>query len=99
GDGNLHSNIMFDREDPEGLTRAEAAAAEIFQVAAGVGGTITGEHGVGAEKPGFMELIYSKEDLAAQRKVREVFDPAGIANPGKVLPAREAALPPKGVGQ
>jgi glycolate oxidase len=99
GDGNLHSNIMFDREDPAGLKRAEAAAAEIFQVAAGVGGTITGEHGVGAEKPGFMELIYSTEDLAAQRKVREVFDPAGIANPGKVLPEREAALPAKGAVQ
>jgi glycolate oxidase len=90
GDGNLHSNIMFDREDPDGLRRAEAAAVEIFEVAAGVGGTITGEHGVGAEKPGFMELIYSAEDMAAQRKVREVFDPAGIANPGKVLP--EAAV-------
>ena len=86
GDGNLHSNIMFDRQDPEGLERAEAAAAEIFQVAAGVGGTITGEHGVGSEKPRFMELIYSPEDMAAQRKVRDVFDPAGIANPGKVLP-------------
>ncbi len=91
GDGNLHSNIMYDRKDPEGLRRAEAAAAEIFRVAAGVGGTIAGEHGVGAEKPGFMELIYSPEDIEAQRKVREVFDPAGIANPGKVLPEREEA--------
>ncbi|MCJ7822019.1 MAG: FAD-binding protein, partial [Armatimonadetes bacterium] len=86
GDGNLHSNIMYERQDPEGLERAEAAAAEIFQVAAGVGGTITGEHGVGSEKPRFMELIYSPEDMAAQRKVREVFDPAGIATPGKILP-------------
>jgi len=90
GDGNLHSNIMYERQDPEGLKRAEAAAVEIFQVAAGVGGTITGEHGVGAEKPHFMELIYSPEDMAAQRKVRDVFDPAGIANPGKVLPEAAA---------
>ncbi len=91
GDGNLHSNIMFDRNDPQGLHRAESAAAEIFRIAADVGGTITGEHGVGSEKPGFMRLIYSSEDIGAQRKVREVFDPQGLANPGKVLPERETA--------
>jgi len=91
GDGNLHSNILFDRDDPDGLRRAEAAATEIFHVAAGVEGTITGEHGVGAEKPRFMSLIYSREDIEAQRKVQRVFDPAGIANPGKVLPEPEAA--------
>jgi len=91
GDGNLHSNILFDRDDPNGLRAAEAASAEIFRVAAGVGGTITGEHGVGAEKARFMELIYSPDDIAAQRKLRQVFDPHGIANPGKVLPAEEPA--------
>lgn len=99
GDGNLHSNILFDREDPEGLRRAEAATAEIFEVAAGVSGTITGEHGVGAEKPNFMKLVYSPEDIEAQRKVREVFDPEGMANPGKVLPEREAAAAARGEGQ
>ncbi len=46
---------------------------------------------MGSEKPGFMRLIYSPEDIETQRKVREVFDPAGIANPGKVLPERETA--------
>ena len=86
GDGNLHSNILYERTDPDGLRRAEAAGAEIFQVAAGVGGTITGEHGVGAEKPRYLELIFSPADIAAQRKAQQVFDPDGLANPGKVLP-------------
>ncbi len=92
GDGNLHSNIMFDRTDPGEFEKAEAAAADIFRACAEVGGTITGEHGVGAEKPEFMRLIYSPDDLDAQRRVKEVFDPTGIANPGKVLPAREAEV-------
>ena len=86
GDGNLHSNVLFDRDDPDGFRRAEAASAEIFALAAGVGGTITGEHGVGAEKPHHLRLIFSEADLEAQRRVRQVFDPLGIANPGKVLP-------------
>jgi len=91
GDGNLHSNILFRRDDAEELKRAEAASVDIFQLCASVGGTITGEHGVGAEKPEHMRLIYSAADLAAQRKLRRIFDPHEIANPGKVLPAEESA--------
>jgi glycolate oxidase subunit GlcD len=91
GDGNLHTNIFFDRDDAGSMERAEAAQVEIFELCAGVGGTITGEHGTGAEKPGFMRLMYSEADIEAQRKLREVFDPMKIANPGKVLPEREAA--------
>ena len=90
GDGNLHSNILFDRNDPDGLHRAEAASIEIFRLSAGVGGTITGEHGVGSEKTEHMNLIYSPADIAAQRTLRRVFDPLGIANPGKVLPQEKA---------
>ena len=86
GDGNLHSNILYDRAHPEELERAKAASVDIFHLCAGVGGTITGEHGVGAEKPEYMRLIYSPDDLAAQRKLKDLFDPTGIANPGKVLP-------------
>jgi glycolate oxidase len=92
GDGNLHSNILFDRSDPNGLRRAEAASVEIFHAAAGVGGTITGEHGVGAEKTKYLELIYSPGDIAAQRRLRAVFDPLGLANPGKVLPPEDATV-------
>ena len=90
GDGNLHSNILYRRERPEELERAKAASVEIFHLCASVGGTITGEHGVGAEKPEYMGLIYSPEDLNAQRKLKRIFDPAGLANPGKVLPPLEA---------
>ena len=91
GDGNLHSNILYERTDRDGLRRAEAACAEIFQVAAGVGGTITGEHGVGAEKPKYLELVYAPADIEAQRRAQKVFDPEGLANPGKVLPAEGVA--------
>jgi len=91
GDGNLHSNILFDRDDPEGFRRAKMASAEVFQVAAGVGGTITGEHGVGVEKAEYLRLIYSPADIAAQGRLREVFDPLHLANPGKVLPTEEGS--------
>ena len=96
GDGNLHANILFDRTDPEGLRRAEAASVEIFHLCAATGGTITGEHGVGAEKTGHMRLLYSESDLAAQRRLRQVFDPEDLANPGKVLPEDQPAA---GVGR
>ena len=91
GDGNLHTNILFQRDDPDDRARAEAAAEAIFRVCAAVGGTITGEHGVGAEKVEHMRLIFSAEDIEAQRKVKMTFDPLGLANPGKVLPEPEAA--------
>jgi len=89
GDGNLHSNILFKRDDPKELERAKAASVDIFHVCAAAGGTITGEHGVGAEKPEYLRLIYSAADLAAQRKLKQLLDPFGIANPGKVLPPEE----------
>jgi len=86
GDGNLHSNILFKRDDPAELERAKAASVEIFHLCASVGGTITGEHGVGAEKPEHMKLIYSPADLDAQWQLKRIFDPLAISNPGKVLP-------------
>jgi len=88
GDGNLHSNILFERGNEEDFKRAEAATAEIFRACAEVGGTITGEHGVGVEKVKFMSLLYSPADIEAQWKVKSAFDPQGLANPGKVLPER-----------
>jgi len=91
GDGNLHSNILYDRNNPQDFHRAEAATAEIFQACVEAGGTLTGEHGVGAEKVKFMGLLYSPEDIAAQRNIKLVFDPKGIANPGKLLPEPPAA--------
>jgi glycolate oxidase subunit GlcD len=86
GDGNLHPNILFDRNDPDELERVERASKEIMDLCVEVGGTITGEHGIGIDKRGYMELVHNAEELAAMRAVKEVFDPDGLFNPGKVLP-------------
>ena len=86
GDGNLHPNILFDRRDEDELGRVERASHEIMRLCVEAGGTITGEHGVGLDKKHHMPLIYGPAELEAMRGVRSVFDPAGVLNPGKVLP-------------
>jgi len=86
GDGNLHPNIVFDRRDEEETERVEAASREIMGVCVDAGGTITGEHGVGADKRKYMPLVFSEEELAVLRGVKRVFDPRGKCNPGKVVP-------------
>lgn len=86
GDGNLHPNIVFDRRDEEEGRRVEAASREIMGVCVDAGGTITGEHGVGADKRKYMPLVFSEEELAVLRGVKGVFDPRGKCNPGKVVP-------------
>ena len=96
GDGNLHPNLLFDRSDPEELSRVERASTEIMSVCVEAGGTITGEHGVGLDKRRYMSLVHSPDELEAMRRVKAVFDPLGRMNPGKVLPdppdSAEAAL-------
>jgi len=91
GDGNLHPLILFDERDKDELERVHAAAAEIMKVCADMGGTISGEHGIGVEKLHGMSLIFSSRDIDAMRKVKAAFDPAGLFNPGKVLPEKEKA--------
>ena len=86
GDGNLHPNLLFDRSDPEELSRVERASTEIMSVCVEAGGTITGEHGVGLDKRRYMSLVHSPEELDAMRRIKAVFDPLGRMNPGKVLP-------------
>ena len=94
GDGNLHPNLLFDRSDPEEVTRVERASTEIMAVCVEAGGTITGEHGVGLDKRRYMSLVHGPEELDAMRRIKAVFDPLGRMNPGKVLPdAPEAAVP------
>jgi glycolate oxidase subunit GlcD len=88
GDGNLHPTILFDRRDPEQVRRVEAASREIMERCIEAGGTITGEHGVGLDKREYMNLVYDDVALTLMCDVRRVFDPAGLANPGKVLPQR-----------
>jgi FAD/FMN-containing dehydrogenase len=86
GDGNLHPNISFDRRDPELAGRVHVACREIMAACVAVGGSITGEHGVGSDKIDYMPWIFDPETLAAMRAVRQAFDPAERANPGKVVP-------------
>jgi glycolate oxidase subunit GlcD len=91
GDGNLHPNIMFDRRDPEETKRVEATSLEIMRICVEAGGTITGEHGVGADKRKYMSMVVGPEELSVMEGVKRVMDPAGLCNPGKVLPDREAS--------
>jgi glycolate oxidase len=86
GDGNLHPLILFDANDGDQLQRAEAFGAEILELSVALGGTITGEHGVGVEKLGSMCVQFSPAELARFSDVKAAFDPAGTLNPGKVIP-------------
>jgi glycolate oxidase len=86
GDGNLHPLIMFDANDPGQTERAEAFGGEILELSVALGGTITGEHGVGVEKLTQMCAQFSPEELAAFERVKRAFDPPGLLNPGKVIP-------------
>lgn len=96
GDGNLHPNIVFDRRDPEETERVDRASKEIMQVCVEAGGTITGEHGVGSDKRKYMSLVFSPEELEMLRRVKRVFDPGGLCNPGKVVP--DASESSRGAG-
>ena len=84
GDGNLHANVLFASEGER--PRVEAAVAEILRAAVDLGGTITGEHGVGLAKRDFIEYEQGRELVALQRRLKAVFDPFGILNPGKIFP-------------
>jgi FAD/FMN-containing dehydrogenase len=89
GDGNLHPKLLFDRRNADELARVEAASREIMVACVAAGGTITGEHGVGVDKRKYMSLIYGEAELEAMRGAKQVFDPTGLMNPGKVVPDRE----------
>jgi FAD/FMN-containing dehydrogenase len=90
GDGNLHPNISYDGRDAEATARVVAAGREILQLCVDLGGSITGEHGIGSEKLEHMPMMYGPADLEVMARVRAVFNPDGRCNPGKVLPARAA---------
>ena len=87
GDGNLHPLLVFDHREPGVMERVLAAGEEIVRLSVEVGGVLSGEHGIGLEKRRFMPLLFSEEDLVAQRVLRDAFDPDGVANPHKVLPS------------
>ncbi|CAN5611036.1 FAD-linked oxidase C-terminal domain-containing protein [soil metagenome] len=85
GDGNLHPTFVVDRDDPTAETRINAARAEIYRAAVDLGGTITGEHGTGVAKRGFLEMQRGPDAVRAMRAIKSALDPLGILNPGKVL--------------
>jgi len=86
GDGNLHPNIAYSADDPDESERVHKAMIEIMRACIAAGGSITGEHGVGLDKMGYMEAIFSETSLNAMCELRGVFDPDRRANPGKVVP-------------
>jgi glycolate oxidase len=87
GDGNLHPLLAFDAREPGVLERVHAAGDEIVVASVEAGGVLSGEHGIGLEKRDLMPKMFSVDDLDAQARLRDAFDPDGFANPGKVLPS------------
>lgn len=86
GDGDLHPTTFYDKDNPRAASSLEAANNEIIEAALELGGTITGEHGVGTEKIEFMAKRFTPLEIAAQRAIKLAFDPAGLLNPGVMLP-------------
>jgi len=86
GDGNLHPNILFDMRTPGELERVIQAGAATLRACVELGGSITGEHGVGMEKKAYIGLLFSDSDLAAMTRVRRAFDPDNRFNPAKLFP-------------
>ncbi|MBF9047856.1 FAD-binding protein [Rhodobacterales bacterium LSUCC0031] len=86
GDGNMHPLILFDANKPGDLELCEAFGADILKLCVEVGGCLTGEHGVGIEKRDLMSVQFAPEDLEAQMRVKDVFDPDWLLNPAKVFP-------------
>ena len=83
GDGNIHSTFLFSPDDPEEERRADAACHDLFDLAIRLGGSISGEHGVGWLKRGQLERQWGPETYALHTRVKDAFDPKGLLNPGK----------------
>ncbi|MFQ6026416.1 MAG: FAD-binding oxidoreductase [Dehalococcoidia bacterium] len=93
GDGNLHPCMLFDEREPGVLERVMAAASELMEYCVAVGGSLSGEHGIGLEKKQYMPLVFNEEDLEAMRRVRDSFAPANRLNPGKIFPDGDTYQP------
>ena len=86
GDGNIHVNVMYDRKSVKEAQDAEAAVTDIFKLTLGLGGTISGEHGVGTAKQKYLEMELTPAVIETMKKIKASFDPRGILNPGKIFP-------------
>ena len=85
GDGNLHVNIMSDKRNPKLMEKAQNAAKELFECTIKLGGTLSGEHGIGTSKLPFVDMIFSQDEIDFQKKIKKAFDPNNILNPNKVF--------------
>jgi len=88
GDGNLHPLILFDSRYPEQVEKIFFLNEEIMKLCVDVGGSLSGEHGIGYEKKDFMDLVFSEADLQTMMRVKQVFNPDGLLNPSKIFPTR-----------
>ena len=84
GDGNVHTNVMVDKDNPQEVEKGYKAIEEIFKMTIEIGGTLSGEHGIGLSKAPFMKLAFSQEELNLFRAIKKAFDPNNILNPGKM---------------
>lgn len=86
GDGNLHPLILFNPQDEAMVERMHEAGREVMEHCVRVGGTITGEHGVGSEKRQYMRLMFNEDELRVMQDIKDTFDPRNLMNPGKIVP-------------
>ena len=84
GDGNIHVNVMVDGSDPDQLARGHEAIEEIFETVVAMGGTLSGEHGIGTSKAPFMHIAFNEAELRLFREIKKALDPNNILNPGKM---------------
>jgi glycolate oxidase len=98
GDGNIHPILLFDERDQEQVKRVLLASHEILDECIAVGGSVTGEHGIGVEKMEFMPKLFTPEDLAAMVAIRQTFNPEGRCNPSKMLPGGAGCIERKSPG-
>jgi len=92
GDGNLHPLMLYDSRNEGELRKAEEMGSEIIRACIEMGGSLTGEHGIGLEKRDYMPIMYTDDDLEAMAKVKKVFDPDGLLNPGKIFPPTKSSF-------
>jgi glycolate oxidase len=92
GDGNIHFNIMLDQGDKQAVNKAEAAVRELFEHTVSLGGTISGEHGVGITKAPYLHMELGGPAIALMKRIKAAFDPKGILNPGKIFPPSVSSI-------
>ena len=92
GDGNLHPCLIFDQRTPGATDKVVQAGADILRKCVQVGGTLSGEHGVGLEKQAYMSWVFSEADFDAMYRLKRAFDPDQRLNPGKIFPTREQVI-------